>query len=79
MFAKIALDKKSKKFVIYIVVLNVLLTKIIIHFSRVAKIIVGKSMQIAGLKQNKVSTKVLTKYFDFINIFLEEKILVLLK
>lgn len=79
MFAKAALNKKLKKFVIYIVVLNILQTKIVIHFSKVAKIIIGKSMQIAGLKQNKVSTKVLTKYFDFTNVFLEEKILVLLK
>lgn len=36
-------------------------------------------MQIAILKQNKVSTKILTKYLDFTNIFLEKKALVLPK
>ena len=34
-------------------------------------------MQVAVLEQNKASTKVSTKYFNFADVFLEEKVLIL--
>ena len=48
-----------------------------IYLSWTAQIIGGYPIQVAALKQNKSSTKILTKYFDFANVFSEEKTLML--
>ena len=63
-FAKAALDENSKTFVVYVLSLNV-----------VPGIYLDKATQIDLLLTKKV--KILDKYSDFVNIFLEEKALVL--
>ena len=63
-FAKAALDKKSETFVIHVVFLNL-----------APGIHLDKATQIASLLTEEV--KILDKYSDFANVFLEEKTLVL--
>lgn len=63
----------------YILAPETLFLEITIYFFRAAQIISSKSMQVINLKQNKTLTKILTNNFNFIGIFLKEKILVLLK
>ena len=53
----------------HIIALETLLARMTIQLS--------KKAQIAFLKQDEAPTKVLTKYSDFSNIFLEKKALVL--
>lgn len=74
-----SLDKELKIFVIYVATLKTLLTEIIIYSFRAAQITNKDLMQVPALKQNEASTEVLTKYSHFINIFSEEKALVLLE
>ena len=63
-FAKAALDKNSETFLIYVASLNV-----------TPGIYLNKAAQIALFLTEKVM--ILDKYLDFVNIFLEEKVLVL--
>ena len=60
-FAKTALDKEFKLFVIHIAGLEALLARMMIHFLQQASI--------AALKQNEALTKVSSKYLDYANIF----------
>ena len=62
-FAKAALDKKSKTFVIHVAALKALLgsREMTIHLTRVA--------QIAALKQDEAPTKVPSEYADYADIF----------
>lgn len=73
------MDVKSKTFVMHVLTPETPLLEITIYFSRAAQIISSKPMQVTNLKQNKALTKVLTNYFNFVDIFLKEKILVLLE
>lgn len=68
-FVKSVLDEESKTFVVHIATLKDPLLEIIIYFLRKACI--------TTLKQNGAPTKISTKYFDFANVFIEEKILIL--
>lgn len=65
------LDEKTKIFVIYVATLKALLSGMTIHFLR--------KTWIAALKQNKALAKISNKYSNFADIFLKEKILMLLK
>lgn len=78
-FAKTVLDKESETFVVYVTALEAPIIEMRIHTFRATQIISGDPIQIAILKQNKAPIKVLTKYSNFIDIFLKEKALVLLK
>lgn len=66
-----ALDKNSKTFVVYIATLEARLLKITTHSLQ--------KVQITVLKQNKASTKVPSKYFNFVEVFSKEKVLMLLE
>lgn len=76
-FANIALEKESKTFVVYVAVLEALIIGMTIYLFRTALITNGDSMQVATLKQNKALIKVSTKYSDFADAFLKEKVLML--
>lgn len=54
-------------------------SKIAIYPLLTAQIFGSNPIQIAALKQNKVPTKILNKYFDFVEVFFKEKTLVLPK
>lgn len=58
-FAKTALNKNSKTFVVYIAALKIL--KIIIYLFQ--------AMQVALLQKNKAPTKTISKYWDHANVF----------
>lgn len=64
-FIKAELNKELKTFVVYVVALKTLLSKIIIYFSQKA--------QITALKQNEVPTKISINYLDFSDIFFDKK------
>lgn len=66
-FAKAGLDKNVKTFVIYVKSLS--LSLILIHPAHKAQIVFLIPEEI----------KILAKYLDFLDIFLEEKALILLK
>lgn len=68
-FIEVALDKESNTFVIHIANPKTLLSGMTIHPLQEA--------WIAALKQNEISTKFLTKYLDFSNVFSETEALVL--
>lgn len=53
---------------IYIVALDILKTEI--YFSRVAKIIAEKLVQVAVLQQDRALIEILLKYTDYADIFL---------
>lgn len=69
-FTKIALNKKSKTFIVHVTNLDTL--EMTIHFLQIVQIINGNPIYIAALKQNEASTKVFIKYLDFLNIFSEK-------
>lgn len=73
------LDKKLETFVIYVATLELPLARMIIHSFRVALIIVGDPIQVTTLKHDKAPIKVPIKYSDFLDIFSENKALVLLE
>lgn len=49
----------------------------LIYLLQTAQIINGEFIQVAVLKLNKILTEVLTKYSDFLNVFLKKETLVL--
>lgn len=63
--------EELKIFVIYKVTLKAL--QIFIYLLKIAYIIGNNLMQVASLKQDKVSIKILIKYLNFSNIFSEKK------
>lgn len=63
-----ALNEKSKIFVVYITTLKIL--RMTIYFSRIALIINRNLMQIVILQTNKVFIEVPSKYANYANIFL---------
>ena len=76
-FAKVALDAESESFVVHISALEVLLSEMTIHLFKAAQIIGSKPVQIAALKQNEAQTEIPTEYYNFADVFSEEKALVL--
>lgn len=76
-FAKAVLDEQSKIFVVYIAVLET--PEKTIYLLQIAQILGSDPVQVVALKQNKAFIKVSIKYSDFLDVFLEEKTLVLSK
>ena len=68
-FVNVALDKNSKTFLVHVAALEALLAGMLIHPDR--------KVQIVFLFTEKVP--ITDKYSDFVNVFLEEKVLVLLE
>lgn len=53
--------------------------KITIHILQIAQMLGSNFIQVATLKQENISTKILNKYLDFLNRFLKKEVLVLPK
>lgn len=69
-FAKVALDKNFKTFVVYVAALKALPASIImIHLLWTVQIIGGDSMQVATLYQDEASTKARAEYTDYFDVF----------
>lgn len=73
-----ALDKESKSFMVYIAAPEALFLEMTIYPLQIPYID-SKSAQVTTLKQNEASIKVPAKYSEVSDVFLAEKVLVLLK
>ena len=76
-FVKAALDENSETFVMYVAALEVPLSGMTIHPSRVSQIFDSNPVEIAALKQNEAPTKAPAKYPVFLDVFSEKEALVL--